>query len=166
MADDAANPETTGNGADTLPAIALITQYVKDLSFENPNAPAVYQWQEQPNIDVQFNIGSDRPGDDVYEVALKIEVKATTGQGTAFAVDLTFAALFGVRNVPEDQIQPFLFAEAPRLVFPFARRVLADAVRDGGFAPLLLDPIDFNGLYLQQLQARAAEQGETVAGNA
>lgn len=166
MADDAASPETLGNGADTLPAIALITQYVKDLSFENPNAPAVYQWQEQPNIDVQFNIGSEQPGEDVYEVALKIEVKATTAQGTAFAVDLTFAALFGVRNVPEDQIQPFLFAEAPRLAFPFARRVLADAVRDGGFAPLLLDPIDFNGLYLQQLQARAAEQGETVAGNA
>lgn len=166
MADDAASPATTGNGADTLPAIALITQYVKDLSFENPNAPAVYQWQEQPGIDVQFNIGSERPGDDVYEVALKIEVKATAGQGTAFAVDLTFAALFGVRNVPEDQIQPFLFAEAPRLMFPFARRVLADAVRDGGFAPLLLDPIDFNGLYLQQVQARAAEQGETVAGNA
>ncbi len=166
MADDAAPPESIGNGADTLPTIALITQYVKDLSFENPNAPAVFQWQEQPNIDVQFNIGSEQPGEDVYEVALKVEVKATAAQGTAFAVDLTFAALFGVRNVPEDQIQPFLFAEAPRLTFPFARRVLADAVRDGGFPPLLLDPIDFNGLYLQQLQARAAEQGETIVGNA
>lgn len=167
MADDATSTEPLPNGADTQPAIGMISQYVKDLSFENPNAPAVYQWQEQPNIDVQFNISSEKPGEDIYEVALKIEVKATADQGTAFAVDLVYGALFGVRNVPQDQIHPFLFAEAPRLVFPFARRVLADAVRDGGFPPLLLDPIDFNGLYMQQLQARSAEeQGEIAAGNA
>tara|TARA_R110000782_G_scaffold117364_3_gene207664 strand:+ start:89921 stop:90421 length:501 start_codon:yes stop_codon:yes gene_type:complete len=166
MAEDAASTDPLANGADTQPAIGLITQYVKDLSFENPNAPAVYQWQEQPDIDVQFNISSEKPGEDVYEVALKIEVKAKASQGTAFAVDLLYGALFGIRNVPEDQIQPFLYAEAPRLLFPFARRVLADAVRDGGFPPLMLDPIDFNGLYMQQLQARAAEQGEAVVGNA
>ncbi|MGE4321560.1 MAG: protein-export chaperone SecB [Sphingobium sp.] len=155
----------TGNGADTGPAIALISQYVKDLSFENPNAPAVYQWQDQPQIDVQFNIGADKVGDDVVEVALKIEVKATTGNGTAFAVDLLYAALFGMRNVPEDQMQPFMLAEAPRLLFPFARRVLADAVRDGGFPPLLLDPIDFGALYMQQAQAMQVTAGEP-AGNA
>jgi preprotein translocase subunit SecB len=167
MADEPASNEPLPNGADTQPVIGLITQYVKDLSFENPNAPAVYQWQEQPDIDVQFNISSEKPADDVYEVALKIEVKAKGKQGTAYAVDLVFGALFGVRNVPEDQIQPFLYAEAPRLVFPFARRVLADAVRDGGFPPMLLDPIDFAGLYMQQVQARAAEQqDEPVAGNA
>lgn len=158
MADDAAPNEPLANGADTQPSIGLITQYVKDLSFENPNSPAVYQWQEQPDIDVQFNISSEKPADDVYEVALKVEVKAVGKQGTAYATDLVFAGLFGMRNIPEDQIQPFLFAEAPRLLFPFARRVLADAVRDGGFPPLLLDPIDFNGLYMQQVQARAAEQ--------
>lgn len=167
MADDAATNEPLANGADTLPAIGLITQYIKDLSFENPNSPAVYQWQEQPEIDVQFNISSENPADDIYEVALKIQVSAKTEQGTAFAVDLVYGALFGVRNVPEEQIQPFLFGEAPRLVFPFARRVLADAVRDGGFPPLMLDPIDFNGLYQQQMLARAAEQqGESVVGNA
>lgn len=167
MADDATTAEPLANGADTAPAIGLITQYIKDLSFENPNAPAVYQWQDQPEIDIQFNISSQKPADDVYEIALKIEVKAKGSQGTAFAVDLVYGALFGVRNVPEDQMQPFLYAEAPRLVFPFARRVLADAVRDGGFPPLLLDPIDFNGLYLQQLQAQGgAEQGEPIVGNA
>ena len=147
------------NGADTAPQIALISQYVKDLSFENPNAPAVYQWQDQPQIDVQFNIGADRVGDEVLEIALKIEVKAVAPQGTAFAVELLYAALFGMRNVPEDQVQPFMLAEAPRLIFPFARRVLADAIRDGGFPPLLLDPIDFGALYLQQ-----AQQMETTAG--
>ena len=149
-----------GNGIDTAPQIALISQYVKDLSFENPNAPAVYQWQDQPQIDVQFNIGADKVGEEVVEVALKVEVKATAPQGAAFAVELLYAGLFGMRNVPEDQAQPFLLAEAPRLLFPFARRVLADAIRDGGFPPLLLDPIDFGGLYLQQAEQMQATAGE------
>lgn len=155
------------NGADTEPTIGLLTQYVKDLSFENPNAPDVYQWQDQPNIDVQFNIGTAKVEEDLHEVVLKITVKATAKAGTAFAVDLEYGALFAMRNVSDEQAHPFLFAEAPRLVFPFARRVLADTVRDGGFAPLLLEPIDFGGLYLQQAQAAAAEAavGEP-AGNA
>ncbi len=166
MADEAdtiQNDVVAANGADTSPQIALISQYVKDLSFENPNAPAVYQWQDQPAIDVQFNIGAEKLGEEVSEVALKIEVKATTPNGTAFAVELVYGALFGMRNVPEDQVQAFMLAEAPRLVFPFARRVLADAVRDGGFPPLLLDPIDFGALYMQQAQAM---QDGAVAGNA
>jgi preprotein translocase subunit SecB len=154
--------DTLANGADELPQIGLIAQYVKDLSFENPNAPNVFSWQSQPNIDVQFNIGSDKVADDVHEVALKITVKAVADNGTAFAVELVYAGLFGIRNIPDEQIQPFLYAEAPRLMFPFARRVLADAVRDGGFPPLLLDPIDFGGLYAQQLQAQAAAQAGTV----
>lgn len=164
MADQADTYDVLSNGADTTPQIGLITQYVKDLSFENPNAPAVYQWQTQPNIDVQFNIGADQVAEDVHEVALKIEVKATTTDGTAFAVELVYAGLFGMRNVPEDQIQPFMLAEAPRLLFPFARRILSDAVRDGGFPPLMLDPIDFQALYLQQ--AQAAQLSEQPAGNA
>ncbi|CAH0351970.1 protein-export chaperone SecB [soil metagenome] len=165
MADQADTHDALANGADTTPQIGLITQYVKDLSFENPNAPAVYQWQSQPNIDVQFNIGADQVADDVHEVALKIEVKATTDDGTAFAVELVYAGLFGMRNVPEDQIQPFMLAEAPRLLFPFARRILSDAVRDGGFPPLLLDPIDFQALYLQQAQA-AGQLVDAPVGNA
>ncbi|OYW87873.1 MAG: protein-export chaperone SecB [Sphingobium sp. 32-64-5] len=158
MADDATSNEPLANGADTQPTIGLLTQYVKDLSFENPNAPAVYQWPKPPEIDVQFNIATEKPGEDVFEVLLKIEVKATSANRTAFAADLTYGGLFGIRNVPDEQVHPFLFAEAPRLLFPFARRVLADAVRDGGFAPLVLDPIDFNGLYLQQMQAQAQQQ--------
>jgi len=150
--------DTLPNGADDQPQIGLIAQYVKDLSFENPNAPAVYSWQSQPEIDVQFNIGSEKAADDVHEVALKITVKAVADTGTAFAVELVFAGLFGIRNIPDEHIQPFLYSEAPRLMFPFARRILADAVRDGGFPPLLLDPIDFAGLYTQQLQAQAAAQ--------
>ena len=109
---------------DTLPAIGVISQYMKDLSFENPNAPAVYQWQGQPQIDVQFNIGANIVGDDVHEVVLKIDVRATAQIKIAFQVELAYAGLFGLRNIPEDQLQPFLLAEAPRLIFPFARRFL------------------------------------------
>ncbi|HEY0271228.1 MAG TPA: protein-export chaperone SecB [Sphingomonas sp.] len=146
------------NGEDTAPQIGMVAQYVKDISFENPNAPAVYSWAEQPRIDVQFNIGTQQVGEDMFESALKIEVTAETGQGVAFKLELLYAGLFGMRNVPEETVQPFLLAEAPRLLFPFARRVVADAVRDGGFPPLILEPIDFNGLYYQQL----AQQGITM----
>ncbi|MGF7150897.1 preprotein translocase subunit SecB [Sphingomonas zeicaulis] len=157
-----AGTEPQSNGADTTPQVGVISQYVKDLSFENPNSPAVYQWQGQPRIDVQFNIGSQAVADDVFEVVLKIEVRADTDNGVAFLVDLSYAGLFGLRNIPADQLQPFLLAEAPRIIFPFARRILADTVRDGGFPPLMLEPIDFTGLYLQQAQANQMEDLEVV----
>ena len=155
--------EQPANGSDRAPQIGMISQYVKDLSFENPNAPAVYQWQTQPQIEVQFNIGTQKLGDEVFEVALKIEVLARAEQNTAFAVDLLYAGLFAIQNLPDEQLQPFLLAEAPRLLFPFARRIVSDAIRDGGFPPLLLDPIDFGQLYMQ----RAAQlEAETSGGQA
>ncbi|MBA3897642.1 MAG: protein-export chaperone SecB [Sphingomonadaceae bacterium] len=152
------------NGEDIAPTAGVISQYVKDLSFENPNSPAVYQWQGQPQIDVQFNIGSSQVADDVHEVVLKVDVKASAADKTAFQVELAYAGLFGLRNVPDEQLQPFLLAEAPRILFPFARRVLADAVRDGGFPPLMLEPIDFGQLYMAQ-QAQG-EQLVAPAGQA
>ena len=161
MADET-SAEPLANGEDTAPAVGLISQYVKDLSFENPNAPAVYQWQGQPQIDVQFNIGANQVGDDAHEVILKIDVRATSADKVAFQVELAYAGLFAIRNIPEEQLQPFLLAEGPRLVFPFARRVLADAVRDGGFPPLMLDPIDFGALYMQQAAAAAEGAPLTV----
>ncbi len=156
--------EPAANGEDTAPAAGLLSQYVKDFSFENPNAPAIYQAQTAPAIDVQFNIGSGKVGDDVYEVVLKIEVRAQAESQVAFLVDLSYAGLFAIRNVPEgEQLDGFLLGEAPRLLFPFARRVLADAVRDGGFPPLLLEPIDFGGIYLQQrAQADTLASGEAA----
>ncbi|AQR72272.1 protein-export chaperone SecB [Sphingomonas sp. LM7] len=158
--------EPAANGADTAPVAGVLSQYVKDFSFENPNSPQVYQSQAAPAIDVQFNIGSGQVGEDVYEVVLKIDVKAQAEDQTAFVVDLSYAGLFAIRNVPAEQMEPFLLGEAPRILFPFARRVIADAVRDGGFPPLMLEPIDFTGIYLQQrAQAGDVAQGE-IAGNA
>lgn len=162
------NPQP--NGADNGPAIGLISQYVKDLSFENPNAPACYQWTSVPQVDVQFNISANPVAEGVHETILKIEISSKRPEGTDFIVDLSYAGLFGVRNVSEDQVHAFMFAEAPRIIFPFARRIIADAVRDGGFAPLLLEPIDFNGLYLaqrEQMAAQAAADGlDQPVGNA
>ena len=159
--------EPLANGEDTLPAVGVISQYVKDLSFENPNAPAVFQWQGQPQIDVNFNIGNDQVGEDVFEVSVKINVVAKTEDKVAFQVELLYAGLFGIRNVPEEQMAPILLAQGPAMLFPFARRVLADAVRDGGFPPLMLDPIDFGALFMQQAELAAQQAAaEGAEGNA
>jgi preprotein translocase subunit SecB len=155
--------EHLANGEDTLPQVAILSQYVKDLSFENPNAPAVYQWQEQPQIAVDVNIATAKLGDEIFEVSLRLDVRATANGGqTAFAVDLMYAGLIAIRNVDDEQAQPFLLAEAPRLLFPFARQIISHAVQDGGFPPLMLDPIDFAGLY----QQRAQEPGGLEGGEA
>ena len=154
-----------GNGEDTAPSAGIISQYIKDLSVENPNAPQSFQWQGQPQIDIQFNIGARPIEGEVHEVELKITCTSKTDAGTAFVVDLSYCALVGMRNLDEGQAHAFLFAEGPRILFPFARRIVADAVRDAGFAPLMLEPIDFNGLYVQQLQAQQAAETQP-AGNA
>jgi preprotein translocase subunit SecB len=167
MAEDAPAPDTNdlaSNGNDSLPQVGVLAQYVKDLSFENPNAPAVYQWQGQPQMDVQFNIGTQSVGQDVHEVVLKVEIEAKGNEGVAFRIELLYAGLFALRNIPTEQLQPFLLAEAPRLLFPFARRIIADASIDGGFPPLLLDPIDFASLYMQSAaQQQGGEAGGLVA---
>ncbi|WP_379923466.1 protein-export chaperone SecB [Erythrobacter sp. R86502] len=160
------------NGVDTSPAVGIVTQYVKDLSVENPSAPDVFQWPEPPQVDVQFNIGADAIAPDMHEVTLKLTLTATSQRGTMYIVDLAYCGLVGMRNVAEDQAHAFLYAEAPRLLFPFARSVVASAVRDAGFPPLMVDPVDFNGIYAQQLSARRAEEAaggkpiDPVTGNA
>ena len=151
------DPVQSGNGADTQPTAGIISQYVKDLSVENPKAPESFQWKSQPEMDVQFNIGARKVNEELTEVELKISANAKVAEGTAYIVELAFCGLIGMRNMPEDQMHAFTYAEAPRILFPFARRVIADAVRDAGFAPLLLDPIDFNGLYVQQMNQRNAD---------
>jgi preprotein translocase subunit SecB len=154
MADEidlGASPENGFDaGGDALPQVAIITQYVKDLSFENPNAPGSLQVQSQPRIDVNVGVNARKAADEVFEVELKISAKADVDGNAAFMVELLYAGLFGLKNVPEEALEPFCIIEAPRILFPFARRIIADAVRDGGFPPLMLDPIDFGQLYLAQ----------------
>lgn len=151
---------TPGNGAGD-PHAATIAQYIKDLSVESPNSPTVFQWQDQPQVDVQFNINVDRIAEEVHEVVIKIEVSARSANGIHFIIDLSYAGLFGLRNIPEDALPPFLLVEAPRLLFPFARQIIADATQQTGFPPLMLDPIDFGAAYMAQIEAA---QGHTAKG--
>ena len=158
--------EALANGADLAPQAGILAQYVKDLSFENPNAPGSLQMQGQPKIEINVNVNARSGGQDMFEVELKIEASARTPDtnALAFQVELLYAGLFRLVGAPQDALEPFLVVEAPRILFPFARRVIADAVRDGGFPPLMLEPIDFGGLYLQQLEARG--DGFQPVGNA
>ncbi len=163
------NMHPAPNGEDTQPVAGIISQYVKDLSVENPNAPDSYQWNDQPQIDLQFNIGASPVNDEIHEVELKINVTAKAEKGNAYLVELSYCGLVGMRNLPDEQMHAFLYAEAPRILFPFARRIIGDATRDAGYQPLMLDPIDFNGLYVQQLQRKVDEEaaaGPAPVGNA
>jgi preprotein translocase subunit SecB len=162
------DPQNDGpamNGEDTSPAIGFVSQYVKDLSVENPNAPDSFQWTEAPELQVEFNIAARTFAPELHEVELKIKATSKTSQGLAYLVELAFGGLIAMRNIPDDQAHPFLFAEAPRLLFPFARRIMADAVRDAGYPPLMLEPIDFNGLYFAQLQQQQAEAAAAAVAN-
>ena len=164
MADqDPILPENNGGDDGSAPQVATIAQYIKDLSVESPSSPQVFQWQgQQPQLDVQFHINVNNAGEGVHEVSLKIDVTAKSDNGTHFVVDLSYADLFGFRNIPEEALAPFLLAEAPRLLFPFARQIIAEAVQNCGFPPLLLDPIDFGAAYLSQ--AEAAGDNPAIAG--
>ena len=160
MADQEPTAGSNGSGEmQDQPQLTILAQYTKDLSVENPSAPQVYSWQVQPSVEVQFNIGVETAADDVHEVTLKIEVSARSENGTHFMVDLSYGGLFGLRNLPADALQPFLLIEAPRLIFPFARQIIAEAVSNAGFPPLLLDPIDFAGAYMSQLEAAQQQAG-------
>jgi preprotein translocase subunit SecB len=156
-------PVTNGNGDATQtgeqPQVAALAQYIKDLSVENPSSPQVYQWGEQPQLDVQFNINVNKAADDVHEVVLKIDASAKSQNGVHFVIDLSYGGLFALRNIPEEAMAPFLLVEAPRLLFPFARQVIAGATQDMGFPPLMLDPIDFGAIYMSQLQAQQSVGG-------
>jgi preprotein translocase subunit SecB len=163
MADQ--EPNAGGNGADDgQPQVSILAQYIKDLSVENPSAPQVYSWQVQPQLDVQFNLSVNGASEGVHEVMLKFDISARSDNGVHFVVDLSYAGLFGLRNLPQEALQPFLIVEAPRLVFPFVRQIIGDAVANTGFPPLLLDPIDFTQAYMAQLQA-AQEQGGAGSGS-
>jgi len=150
---------STTNGGDNKaaqqtaapPALNVVAQYIKDLSFENPNAPNSLNVGQQPQIAVQINVNA-KPlqGTDV-EVELKLEGKAETAAGLMFGIELVYAGIFRIQNVPPEAMNPIVLIECPRLLFPFAREIIASTVRNGGFPPLLLDPVDFVGLYRKRL---------------
>jgi preprotein translocase subunit SecB len=153
-------PEGNGEGAGEMPQASTIAQYIKDFSAESPSSPQVFQWQNQPSLDVQFGINGNKVADDVHEIILKIELTAKSDGGTHFIIDLSYAGLFGFRNIPEEALPPFLLVEAPRLLFPFARQIIAEAVQNLGFPPVLLDPIDFGSAYMAQVEGQQQVEGQ------
>jgi len=148
-----------GQTAQTQPSLAIVRQYVKDLSFESPNAPdSLDPDKGQPQVQLAVNIQARTGENNLYEVELRIEAKGNHGEETAFVVELVYGALFQLKDFPADTLEMVCMIECPRLLFPFARRVVADATRDGGFSPLLIDPIDFSALYRDHQNQISAQQ--------
>lgn len=141
-----------------VPQLNVLAQYIKDLSFENPNAPtSLAPTQQQPAINIQINVNANNLSEHDFEVVLKIEGKAEQSGQVLFNFELSYGGVFRIQNVPKENLHPLVMIECPRLLFPFAREIVAKAVRDGGFPPLLLDPVDFIGLYRQNM-ARSQPQ--------
>jgi preprotein translocase subunit SecB len=160
-ASDTGSPPTPPSGANPgvpPPQFRVLTQYVKDLSFENPNAPSsLVQRPGKPDISVHVDINARRLSGDQFESELRLAVEAKQEGQVQFIVDLLYGGLFLVQGVTPENLEPLLLIECPRIIFPFARRIISDASRDGGFPPLNIEPIDFAAIYRQQLQRRAQE---------
>ncbi len=168
MSEDKQTPEANAEGTQE-PQFRLLTQYIKDLSFENPNAPASLQNGPAPGFDMEIGVGASSAQENVYEVSLSINVKATREDTTLFLVDLVYCGLFAISGVPEENLGPVLHIECTRLIFPFARRIVADLTQDGGYPALPIEPIDFAAVYRAGVEQQAAQKATTngdVAGNA
>ena len=159
--DQNAGANGSGQANQNPPSINILTQYIKDLSFESPNAPNVLRGQQQaPGINIGVNVGANpiQGSDGEYDVRLTLNAKAGEGQGMLFNVELEYGGVFRLQNFPQEHLLPVLFIECPRLLFPFARQVLADVTRNGGFPPLMVDPIDFAQLFQQRMAEEQARQ--------
>jgi preprotein translocase subunit SecB len=158
-------PAQSPAGQQVQPQLSVLGQYIKDFSFENPNAPrSLAPNQTQPAIQIQINVGFQQLAETDYEISLKLDGKADSAGTVLFAFDLTFAGVFRVQNVPKESLQPLVMIECPRLLFPFAREIVATAVRNGGFPPLLLDPVDFVSLYQQRMAQMQPAPAPTTTG--
>lgn len=157
MSDTSTGPAATSETQQ--PSVRVLAQYVKDLSFENPRAPASLQKREDnPPINIGVNVAARGLAENDFEVTLSLNAKAGDGDAVNFEVELQYAGVIRVTNMKPEHIQPFLLIEGPRLLFPFARQIMADAVRNGGFPPLMIDPIDFVSLYRRNIERAAQPQ--------
>jgi preprotein translocase subunit SecB len=146
--------------------IQIVGQYIKDLSFENPNVDKLIDGPgEAPNLQVAVNVAGRRVADGLFESAIDFKAQAVNKIGTIYDMELVYAGLFKIQNIPEQSLEAFLLINCPSILFPFLRRLVADITREGGFPPLLLDPIDFAGLYMrrQQEMAQQAKGGTAKA---
>ena len=156
MSDSSNESANDAATTDAAPGLQIMVQYVRDLSFENPGAPNFADMQ--PDIGVNANVGARKLSDTDYEVGLKFSVEAKNGDSVQFIAELEYCGVFRLVNIPENDTKPVLLIEAPRQLFPFARRGLADATRDGGFMPLNIQPVDFVAVYQHNLTQRTNNQ--------
>ena len=168
MSDAGSDAPAEEAGADaveqsSVPALGVRAQYIKDLSFENPHAPASLMQTEQPRIDVNVNVEAKPAGDLGYEVTLSIRADARSNERAAFVLELEYAGLFDLTRIPEPQRHAVCLIEAPRMLFPFARQIAAEATRGGGFPPMYLDPIDFGALYRNHLSNQQSTTAPATA---
>jgi preprotein translocase subunit SecB len=163
--------ETTGNGADGAPTtgpagpqqLILNAQYVKDLSFENPRAPqGLIQQTAQPDVEINVDVKANNLGPEVFEVVLTINAAARSQGETIFLVELAYGSVVTIKNATAELLPMLVLVETPRIIFPFARAVIANATRDGGFPPLMINPIDFAELLHRQQAAQAAGSVSTT----
>lgn len=158
-ADLTAATDGTTQAPQGQPSIRILGQYLKDLSFENPNAPlSLAAQQEQPDISISVNVNARPLAATDFEVELHLEAKASAQDKVAFAAELVYAGTFRLENFPQQLLHPAILIECPRMLFPFARHILAEATRDGGFPPLMLDPIDFAAMYQRRMQQQTVGQ--------
>ncbi len=141
---------------DGQPRFSMKAQYIKDLSFENPHAPAsMLALREAPRVDVSADLAAQKLQDNVFELTLRISVRAAT-ERTLFIVDLSHAGLFEIQNIPEQQIEQLLLVDCAFILFPYTRRIVSDVTRDGGFPPLMMEPFDFYSLFMENRNNPAA----------
>ena len=139
--------EAAGQQNATAATFTVNAQYVKDLSFENPNIPGLLSLEAEPSVEMNIDVKGSNLDNDFYEVVLTLSCKGTSGETTLFVAELSYASLISLNDVPEEQIQRILFVECPILMFPFARNIIADATRDGGYPPILMQPVDFQAIF-------------------
>jgi preprotein translocase subunit SecB len=140
------------NGSDKAPSLNVLAQYIKDLSFENPHAPhSLGPREKSPEISININVNANPLSETDFEVELKLEASAGEGADAMFNVELIYAGVFRLTDMPQEAVAPAILIECPRLLFPFARQVVADATRNGGFPPLMIDPVDFATLFQQRM---------------
>jgi len=142
------------------PVFGIEKLYVKDLSVEVPNAPEIFLEREAPQVGIQLNSGGRGVGEGVFEVTLTVTVTAKVGEKTVFLVEVGQAGIFRIQNVPEDQMEPLIAVACPNILFPYAREAVSDAVSRAGFQPIVLQPVNFEGMYMQRLQEQAGAPAE------
>mgnify|MGYP000261082705 CR=1 FL=1 len=158
--------DVTAVDAPPVPQIRILAQFVRDFSFENPRAPDSLRAAASPQIELGVEMAARGRPDGLFEVDLKLMATATADGQPAFQAELLYGGLFQIDGVPEEHLEPVLLVECPRFLFPFARRIIADATIDGGFPPFMLEPLDFAAVYAAQRAARDGTLDASVAGNA